>query len=144
MTTFKNILCAVDFSACSRDALAVASDLAARSGASLTLVHVWEPPMYISSEMPASGDLVRMIVDDADRAMAEYVATAKAVGVQVVRSQIINGIAWNEIVKFVEANPALDLVVMGTHGRTGLKHVLVGSVAEKVVRHARCAVLVIR
>ncbi len=108
------------------------------------LVHIWEPPLYSSTEMPSSGDLIRTNVDDTDRAMADYVASAKAAGVKIVRARVLKGIAWNEIVKYVEADPTFDLIVMGTHGRTGLKHVLIGSVAEKVVRHARCAVLVVR
>jgi universal stress protein A len=139
---FKNIVCPVDFSACSLEALAIATDLAARSDASLLLVHVWQAPMYSGVEYPVAADLIRTMIGDTDRMMAEHVASAKAGGVKTVLSRVINGVAWREIVKLLEAERQYDLVVMGTHGRTGLEHVLLGSVAEKVVRHAPCAVLV--
>ena len=54
------------------------------------------------------------------------------------------GTPWNETVAIAKRDPSIDLIVMGTHGRTGLKHALLGSVAEKVVRHAPCPVLVAR
>jgi nucleotide-binding universal stress UspA family protein len=141
---YKNIVCPVDFSTCSLDALAVAIDLAARSDASLLLIHIWQAPMYSGVAFPVSSDLLGTMMADTNRAMAVHVATATAGGVKTVLSRVVNGVAWREVVKLLEAERKYDLVVMGTHGRTGLAHVLLGSVAEKVVRHAPCAVLVIR
>jgi glycine betaine transporter len=144
MPTFKNILCPVDFSTTSRDALTTAVELARTSKAALTIVHVWQPPLYGAPEATISGDVIQTMVDDAERMLAECVATAKSSGVPTVHSQLLTGVPWAEIVKPPGDGPAYDLIVIGTHGRTGLKHVLIGSVAERVVRHASCAVLVVR
>jgi nucleotide-binding universal stress UspA family protein len=143
VAAFKNIVCAFDFSACSRDALAKATDIAARSDAALTIVHVWNEAIYNSPQVP-SGDVIAGVIRDTDRAIADCVATARAAGVNTVRSTIANGQASDEIVGIAANDPTIDLIVMGTHGRTGLERVFLGSVAEHVVRHARCAVLVVR
>jgi universal stress protein A len=143
VAAFKNILCAFDFSACARDALAKAADIAARSDAALTIVHVWNEAIYNSPQVPP-GDVIDAVIRDTDRAIADCIATARAAGVKDVRSTIINGQASDEIVRLAATDAAIDLIVMGTHGRTGLKRVFLGSVAEHVVRHARCAVLVVR
>ncbi len=143
MPAFKNILCPVDFSSSSQHALTVAEELATSFEASLTIVHVWQLPALGSPEAPISGDVIQSFVDDAQRMLAEVTSAAIAAGVKRAQSKFIAGVPWNEIVRLA-ADTAADLIVMGTHGRTGLKHVLIGSVAEKVVRHAPCAVLVLR
>jgi len=142
--TFKHILCPVDFSACSRHALTVATELTASSQAAIMLVHIWQVQAYGAPECEVSGGVIQSLVDDAARTLGDWEASARAAGLPAARSQMVNGVAWNEIVKLLEGDRTYDLVVMGTHGRTGLKHVLVGSVAERVVRHAPCAVLVVR
>ena len=142
--TFKNLLCPVDFSDSARHALTVASELAASAGAALTIVHVWQPATYGTPYVPVAPEVIRIDVDETERAVDAWVADAKAAGVTTVASQLITGTAWHEIVQLLEADRSFDLVVMGTHGRTGLTHVLLGSVAERVVRHAPCAVLVVR
>jgi len=147
--TFKNILCPVDFSDSSRHALTVATELARSSNAALTLAHIWQPPLplYVTPvgtpDAAVSGELIQAMVDDAERSLADWEATARAAGVASLQSKMLSGVPWDEIVKLALDSHA-DLVVMGTHGRTGLTHVLIGSVAEKVVRHAPCAVLVVR
>lgn len=143
MPTFKNILCPVDFSTCSRNALTAATELARSSDAALTIVHVWQPPLYGAPEAMMPGDVIQQMAQDAERTLADWEASAKAAGIKTAKSTMVTGAPWNEIMRLAEATHA-DLVVMGTHGRTGLKHALIGSVAERVVRHARCAVLVIR
>ena len=143
MSIYKTILCAVDFSRCSQDALNVAIELSSGGNAALTIAHVWQPP-YSTPEMAISGEVVQAIIDDATSSLAKYSAQAKAAGVTHVDTALITGVPWAEIVSVVERQPSFDLIVMGTHGRTGIKHVLIGSVAERVVRHARCAVLVVR
>ena len=92
---------------------------------------------------PLSGEVIQSLVDDAARTLGDWEASAKSAGLPNMRSQMVNGVAWNEIVRLLEDDRAYDLVVMGTHGRTDLKHGLVGSVAERVVRRAPCAVLVV-
>ena len=142
MPTFKNILCPVDFSSGSRHALTVATELAVAAAATLTIAHIWQPPTFGGPDFPIAPEVIQGLVDDADRLLAEWAASATGAGV-AVHTRTITGVPWNEIVTLV-SNAEIDLVVMGTHGRTGLKHVLIGSVAEKVVRHAPCAVLIIR
>jgi universal stress protein A len=141
--TFKNIVCPVDFSACSRNALTAATELAKSSDAALTIVHVWQLPIYGGPETMIPGEAIQEMAKDAERTLADWETTAKTAGIKTVKATMVTGAPWNEIMRLVEATHA-DLVVMGTHGRTGLKHALIGSVAERVVRHARCAVLVIR
>ena len=143
--TFTNILCPVDFSTSARHALTVATELAKSSNAALTIAHIWQPPMplYGTPDAVVSGELIQAMIDDAERSLADWEATARAAGVTPLQSKMLTGVPWDEIVKLALESQA-DLVVMGTHGRTGLTHVLIGSVAEKVVRHAPCAVLVVR
>lgn len=141
MTRFKRILCPIDFSPTSRHALAVAADLAKSAGGALAIVHIWQPPVYGTPDAPVASSVIQSLVDEADASLADWAAGVKANGVEHVTSQIVTGVPWHEIVGLAAS---ADLVVMGTHGRTGLKHVLIGSVAEKVVRHAPCAVLVVR
>ena len=143
MPSFKSILCPVDFSANSRHALAVAADLAKLWDATLTIAHVWQPPMYGSPDAPIAGTVIQSLVDDADRMLDEWEAGVKSEGLRTTRTKITTGVPWHEILELAKGATA-DLIVMGTHGRTGLKHVLIGSVAEKVVRHATCDVLVVR
>jgi nucleotide-binding universal stress UspA family protein len=112
-------------------------------GAKLLVLHVWHPGMFSGPDTP-SADVIRTMIEDTDRALADCVASAKAAGVISVQSQVIEGMAADEILRLVSQDDAFDLVVMGTHGRTGLAHLFLGSVAERVVRSARCGVLVVR
>jgi len=140
---FKHILCPIDFSPCSRTALTTASTLATSSNATLTVAHVWELSPYVTTGLMSGGDAIETMLGDAERTLADWAASVKRDRVST-QTTLVRGVAWAEIVALLEANRAYDIVVMGTHGRTGLKHVLVGSVAERVVRHAPCAVLVVR
>lgn len=142
---FQRILIAVDFSEESRQALVCAAGLAARFDASLTLVHVVEPHFG-----PPDTELPELTGAGSD---AEQFAEAKldlsALGEQmlgpcrVVETVVRAGLAFFEITEAARALSA-DLIVIGTHGYTGLKRALLGSTAEKVVRHAPCPVLVAR
>jgi universal stress protein A len=142
---FERILVAVDFSEESRSALACAAEMASKFDASLTLVHVVEPHFG-----PPEADLPPLAGEASD---AEEFAEAKlelnALGEQmlgpcrVVETTVRAGLAFFEITEAAKALGA-DLIVVGTHGYTGLKRALLGSTAEKVVRHAPCPVLVAR
>jgi universal stress protein A len=141
---FTKILCPIDFSACSREALRTAAELARDRSAALILARVWEPPTWSTGEVMVAPEVVQGTTD-AERAELEtWKDTARELGASEVGTRFLTGVAWNAIVELARADPAIDLVVMGTHGRTGIKHVLLGSVAEKVVRHAHCPVLVAR
>jgi nucleotide-binding universal stress UspA family protein len=143
--SWKKILCPVDFSSGAREALQLASGMCAVDGAELVLIHVWQPPVYLLGEgIGLSADLVQAVVNDAEANLATWKKEAETLGVRRVTPVFVTGTPWNEVVGLAKRDAGIDLIVMGTHGRTGLKHALLGSVAEKVVRHAPCPVLVAR
>jgi len=123
-----------------------AVELAAESRAAVTLLHVWQFPLYaFTAEMPTiPADLVEELRLDAGRTLEKWGEEARALGGDRLSTSLLEGVAWDQIIAVLRNDPAYDLAVLGTHGRTGLKHVLLGSVAEKVVRHAPCTVLVVR
>jgi nucleotide-binding universal stress UspA family protein len=141
---FKKLLCAVDFSPPSRIALDTATAMAADSGAELVLVHVVQPSAYFYGMPVPTAGLTADLTREAERRLEEWRQFPLAAGAKRTSSRILTGVPWHEIVEMARKDEAFDLVVLGTHGHTGLKHVLLGSVAEKVVRHAPCPVLVVR
>ncbi|HEU5055542.1 MAG TPA: universal stress protein [Kofleriaceae bacterium] len=146
---FKKILCPVDFSDDSREAMRRSADLVKATGGSLTLFHVVHVPITTYADaapmMPNPGvELTQELGTAANKALAEWKQRAEEMGVKQVSVQVVAGVPWQMIVEALEADRSYDLVAMGTHGRTGLARVLLGSVAERVVRHAPCAVLVVR
>lgn len=143
--TWKKILCPVDFSDGSRSSMDMAVKLAIEANAGLVLAHVWYPPVVFASEpigLPAS--MVSDLVATTERNLAGWKKEAESLGAPKVTTVFLQGAPWHELVAHAKSDPDIDLIVIGTHGRTGLKHALLGSVAEKVVRHARCPVLVVR
>ncbi len=145
MRAIKKILVAVDFSNQSREALLVAADLAQRYEASLELVHVLEMMTYALPEgyvvpTPEQFEQVTTILLQQLSAAED---DARKAGAPVVHSTLLQGSAAADVLRFATEG-GIDLVVMGTHGRTGLKHLLIGSVAERVVRAAPCPVLTVR
>jgi nucleotide-binding universal stress UspA family protein len=141
--TFQRILCPIDFSAGSQHAMAAAVRLAAEADAELVLMHAW----YVAApafplDYAFSPQLVQQLEDDAQRSLDAAVQEATALGAKRVTSRLLNGVAWSAVGEVLD-DPAFDLVVIGTHGRTGLSRVLLGSVAEKVIRHAPCSVLAV-
>lgn len=121
-----------------------AIELAAPAGAPVTLLHVWQFPAYAFADVPLPGSLSQEIADQAARQLAAWKREAAGLGQVEVSSALLEGVPWDRIVDALRADPAYDLTVMGTHGRTGIRRALLGSVAEKVVRHAPCPVLVVR
>ena len=140
----QNILVPMDFSDCSKKALRYAIPLAKEHGAALTLLYVVPTPSYVigeygietyletQAEMRAKGgrELARLVVNEIK-------------GEVPADSCVAVGSAAHHIVDVAKTANA-DVIVISTHGRTGLKHVLLGSVAEHVIRHAPCPVLVVR
>jgi len=142
---FRRILCPVDFSPTSFAALRRAARLAGSLGASLTLLHVYHTPGYALPEgviLPNVNELDRLF-SWIDEQLAAWRREARALGADAVVTETAQGAPWQTIVDRAAAG-RYDLVVMGTHGHTGLKHVLLGSVTERVVRHASCPVLTVR
>ncbi len=143
MLTLSKILCAVDFSRSSRAALEDAADLAKRFDGELTLIHVRSPPLppdeAVLSE-PARAEADRREVQgklDAWRAEAAIIAG------RPVQTILAHGDAAMEVVTEARTGE-YGAVVTGTHSRKGIRHVILGSVAERIVREAPCAVLVSR
>jgi nucleotide-binding universal stress UspA family protein len=139
------ILHPTDFSDCATGAQGTAVDLAQKLGGEIVLLHVLvETPLY--GEGLLSGPRVQSVYD-AQRKWAEEALEARAADLRgggVKTSWRANaGVPFEEIVKIAgEERP--DMIVMGTHGRSGLNRVLLGSVAERVIRLAPCPVLTVR
>ena len=137
---WKKLIVPTDFSACSQPALAAAADLQQRSGAEVVLLHVTEPA-YEGLRVQ-TGELHGQMKQAAEIALkkitAEHFSHAAKVRLLVKEGRPA------DVICRVAAEEAADAVIIPTHGHSGLKHVLLGSVAEKVVRHAPCSVLVVR
>jgi nucleotide-binding universal stress UspA family protein len=141
------ILCPVDFSECSDHALRYAQDLAEAFGAELKLLHVVEVPFLPSYSMAGVPDL-SMPIEQLEEGAREHLEkvlerTRQQVEGIEVSGEVRPGTAFVEIIDTAREMDA-DLIVMGTHGRSGLKQLLIGSVAEKVVRKAPCPVLTVK
>jgi universal stress protein A len=144
MSQWTKICCPIDFSETARVALEEAADLARRSGAALTVLHVFEPSAAASGEMRAPvPELFEATLKELDRKVAGWCTEAARLGVEKVSQAVVTGHAARQIAAFAREG-SFDLVVMGTHGRRGLRHMVLGSVAERVVREAPCPVLVVR
>ena len=130
----ERVVVATDFSVCSLNAIELAEELARRFGAELVLVHAEGRPLI-------DADLAYLAHAGAERRLAEAVAHLQAPGLRV-RAVLRPGAPVDEIPATARAEGA-DLVVVGTHGRTGVRHLLLGSVAEAVVRAAPCPVLTV-
>jgi universal stress protein A len=145
--TITNILVPVDFSPHAEHAFTYAATLAERFGAKLALLYVvddsfatggWSSEIYV----PNVPELMENLIADADRRLATLKASAAALGL-TAETAVIRGRPAHAIVEHAQ-NGGFDLIVMGTHGRTGMSHVVMGSVAERVLRKAPCPVLTVR
>ncbi len=148
MSNFNKILVPVDFSPSSKLALEYALTLAERFGGSVHVLHAWEVPAYLRPDLTVwSGEVSATLADhahaEAERALLQFLADMKLVGRKNVTSQIISGSPYATILAIAEEGK-YDMIAMGTHGRTGLSHLVLGSVAEKIVRHSKCPVLTVR
>ncbi|WP_432738249.1 universal stress protein [Maridesulfovibrio sp. FT414] len=144
MATIKKILCAVDFSDHSPVVADYASTLAKTMGAEIMCLYV-APSLdqYVGFHVPPSSieNFVGEIVTGADSTMETFIEeNFKGMN---VNGKVVTGYAAEEILSIAESE-GIDLVIMGTHGRAGIDRILFGSVAEKVVKSAKCPVLTIR
>jgi nucleotide-binding universal stress UspA family protein len=142
----KKILCPIDFSDSADHAMRYAAALAQNFGAELTLLHVVAPIVAVLPGETALPDTLQADIDELAEAcqqrLCEIVGTLAADGLNV-QQKVINGVPFVEIIRFAR-DAETDLIVMGSHGRTGLGHLLIGSVAERVVRKATCPVLTVK
>ncbi len=139
------ILVPTDFSDCAAAAQATAVDLARRLGGEIVLLHVLvEAPLY--GEGLLSAPRVQSVYDAqrkwAEGALAAQTADLRGDGIKA-SWRAMAGVPFEEIVS-IAVEECADMIVIGTHGRTGLNRVLLGSVAERVIRLARCPVLTVR
>jgi nucleotide-binding universal stress UspA family protein len=138
----RKILVPFDFSEHSEKALRWAIDMAEKWQASVLLFHVVPTPTYPPMVTGGFFDISQFetsLQEDAERRIREVVAKEKRGGIE---SKVVVGVPFPDICRTAEQEK-VDLIIMGSHGRTGLAHVLIGSVAERVVRHAPCPVLVV-
>ena len=145
MAEWRKICCAIDFSEPSHLAMQSAADVARCVQADLTLVHVYENPAAAASalEVPRLEHLEHAAAE-MERTLASWRSEAEAAATRPVRSVMLSGkTAAPEILSFLREG-SFDLLVVGTHGRTGIKHLVLGSIAERLVREAHCQVLVVR
>ncbi len=142
----RRILLPTDLSEHSETAVPYACSLAERFGAELHLLYVFE--QYTGSSyvpgvpLPAADSDMQQLKHDVAAAMAKWIDDDWAAKLTIVRATC-EGSAFVEIIRYAKQQD-IDLIVMGTHGRSGVPHLLVGSVAEKVVRKASCPVLTVR
>ena len=146
MPQIKRILMPTDFSNTSDLAVGYAIDMARHYGASIHLVHVVEDMRFMNvypdgffAELP---ELRARLIAEAQRRLGETADRCTAAAVSVTE-QVVDGRPSRVIVE-IASNRGTDLIVMGTHGRSGVAHLLMGSVAEHVVRTAPCPVFTVR
>jgi nucleotide-binding universal stress UspA family protein len=139
MPKLECILVPVDFSPCSLNALHYASFLAGQMGAAVDLLHVWEPP---DEEGGASGSLYQFARSQAGREMEKFLGRLERDGVRQVHGRLESGDPCDIILDVMDEG--YDLVVMGTHGHTGLSQLLHAGVAQRVTREASCPVVTVR
>src|SRR5262245_17011437 len=141
----RHILAPTDFSDYSKQAVASALELAKKFGAKLSILHVIElPPYPVEGYVPpsVSATFLEDLERQATQELAQIVPEAESAGVEVVR-QVAVGSPYQKIIDSAEAEQ-VDLIVMATAGRTGFSRLIMGSIAERVVRTASCPVLTIR
>ncbi len=146
MITLKRILLATDFSDCSEHALRYACEFAEAFGAELHLVYVNEPPAAAYSEFGVGFVGVDGLEEDIKRSAAaklDGLPDEKWQDKLTVSRAVLFGTPFIEIVRYAREND-IDLIVLGTHGRGAIAHMLMGSTAEKVVRKAPCPVMTVR
>ena len=142
-----SILLPTDFSDCANYALSYATSLARQFGARMICVHVVEPVVPtvgytgITEPLPIA-DISEQLEDSATRELPKIAECEECSGLDV-EEVIAHGDAAAEIVR-VAKEREVDLIVLSSHGRTGLGRILFGSTAEAVVRHASCPVLVVK
>jgi len=145
MPSFTKILVAVDFSPHSEAALAMAIDLARRYDAAISVVHVYQPPHL----PPPDGYLVMSpaeltdLLGQIERRLESVGRTTREAGIHHVETHLLHGNPAAEIARQARIG-SNDLIVIGTHGRTGFKRLVLGSVAERVLHKAPCPVLAVR
>ncbi len=143
MIKVKKILCPVDYSVCSQEAFKHAAHIARMESAKLYLMHVIDVRSFghesvLDFDVPKPGDdAIKRIREELTKKAGDEV---KGIEIETV---VVVGVPVKDILN-VAKDKEVDLIVIGTHGRTGVPHLIIGSVAENVVRKAHCPVLTVR
>ena len=135
MTLFQRVLCPVDFSETSTKALLFAERLVRETGAELVLLHAFD--------VPASYDAAGQY-EPARQEIKRQFDELTPLHPEIKLDRILHAGPAGEVICWLAQDQHCDLIVMGTHGRTGLRHLLLGSVAEYVLRHSHCPVTTVR
>jgi len=149
MLSMNKILVPVDLSRAALRLLEEAQLFASKFSATIDLLYVWTPPALVAPEAVMTGvgvaeqPLLEWLGNSAREQLEKFASDAQNAGLAIANSHCELGDPATAIVERAKSG-GYDLLIMGTHGRTGLSHVLMGSVAEKVVRRAPCAVLTVR
>lgn len=144
----QSIVVPVDYSDHSQHALEYAGELASRFGAKVEVVHVWDRPSYVPNTLivphgeTVPRSLTDLIRENAEREMDEFLEKASLPNDVALTHHLESGEPASTVIKHFEKQPC-DLVVVGTHGRSGVRHLLLGSVAEKLVRLSPVPVLTV-
>jgi nucleotide-binding universal stress UspA family protein len=151
MKAFAKILVPIDFSEGANLAIERALDLRQRYGASLTLLHVYEAPIPYADGYSYAPEVLGTLEEAAQTEMSKAKKLAEQRAIELsgvspapaISTKVVLGAPMTTIAEETKTG-GYDLVVMGTHGRTGLSRFFIGSVAERVVRTAPCPVLTVR
>lgn len=135
MQAISKILCPVDFSAPSDLGLNYATDFAAQVGAEILLLHAFDTPASYDKKGQTT---------PADPTIASKLESSKSPHENLRITRMLHAGDAGQVICWAAQENAIDLIIMGTHGRTGFRHLLFGSTAEYVLQHARCPVLTIR
>jgi len=142
---FAKILLPSDFSECSAEAARAARRLAEHFGSDLLVLHVMDEPAALDpmfrGDVPI--ELLRARMEAYCKGEMERFVASRLEGIPRVSTRFVSGVPYREILR-VARETGTGLIVIGTHGRTGVEHVIFGSTAEKVVRLAPCPVLSVR
>lgn len=144
MTTIRKILVPVDFSPHSAAALDVAIELAKRFEAGIHLLHCYpvNPGAISPYGIVVPPNLDAEVRDAASRKLGEWIEKTRAQGVPV--EEVLTSMFPSEAISRTAEEIDADMIVMGTRGLTGIKHVVLGSVAERTIRTAPCPVLTVK
>lgn len=143
MTQFHRIVCPTDFSATAARAIELATQMAKAFGAELVLLHVVPALNYPTRGLSIAGAFPQLEQELHARAKERLQELETALQGVTVRHELRDGDPYEQILACARDGKA-DLIVIGTHGHTGIKHALLGSTAERVVRLAECPVMTVR
>jgi len=143
MINLKKILCPIDHSDGSKEALKYAVSFAMKNEAKLYLLHIIDIRSFdesidtMAAQIP-NDETIKQLKTKLFECIPEEIRSDMQ-----IEALVVQGIPFAEIISIAKGNN-VDMIVMGTHGRTGLAHIMIGSVSEKVVRKAHCPVLTVR